>query len=186
MAALKPDPLEADAANTTSSSPVAQATPQPGQYEIDSSTSAVTFRTRHLFGLAPVRGNFAIRAGTIDVAEPVTDSSIRAEIDTASVRTSNRQRDRAVRSARLLEAGRYPVITFRSELVDGPALPGMLTVRHVTRPVTLSIGQLTVAPGSFTARATMRIDRTEFGVTAYRGLAGRYLEMTVEVRCIRT
>jgi polyisoprenoid-binding protein YceI len=62
----------------------------------------------------------------------------------------------------------------------------MLTVRHVSRPVTLSIGQLTVAPGSFTARATMRIDRTEFGVIAYRGLAGRYLEMTVEVRCVRT
>ena len=163
MAALTPDPLEADAANATSSSPIARATPQPGRYEIDSSTSAVMLRTRHLFGLAPVRGNFAIRAGTIDVAEPVTDSSIRAEIDTASVRTSNRQRDRAVRSARLLEAGQYPVITLRSELVDGPALPGMLTVRDITRPVTLSIGQLTVAPGSFTARATMRIDRTEFG-----------------------
>ena len=79
MAALKPDPLKADAANATSSSPVAQATPKPARYEIGSSTSA--------------------------------------------------------------------------------------------RPVTLSIGQLAVAPGSFTARATMRIDRTEFGITAYRGLA---------------
>jgi hypothetical protein len=33
-------------------------------------------------------------------------------------------------------------------------------------------------------RATARIDRTEFGVTAYRGLAGRYLDMSVEVQCI--
>ena len=31
-----------------------------------------------------------------------------------------------------------------------------------------------------------RIDRAEFGVTAYRGVAGRYLDMTVEVRCVRT
>jgi polyisoprenoid-binding protein YceI len=38
----------------------------------------------------------------------------------------------------------------------------------------------------FTVRASTRIDRTEFGVTAYRGVAGRYLDMTMEVRCVRT
>ncbi len=43
--------------------------------------------------------------------------------------------------------------------------------------------QVTPRPG---ARASTRIDRTEFGVTAYRGAAGRYLDMTVEVRCVRT
>ena len=43
--------------------------------------------------------------------------------------------------------------------------------------------QLTPRPG---ARASTRIDRTEFGVAAYRGVAGRYLDMTVEVRCVRT
>ena len=43
--------------------------------------------------------------------------------------------------------------------------------------------QVTPRPG---ARASTRIDRTEFGVTAYRGVAGRYLDITVEVRCVRT
>jgi polyisoprenoid-binding protein YceI len=38
----------------------------------------------------------------------------------------------------------------------------------------------------FDARTSARIDRTEFGVTAYRGMAGRYLDMTIEVRCVRT
>ncbi len=42
--------------------------------------------------------------------------------------------------------------------------------RSITRPVSLSIEQPTVSPGSFTASATTRIDRAEFGVTAYRGL----------------
>jgi polyisoprenoid-binding protein YceI len=180
MAALKPD-----ATDTMSGSAMAQATPTPGWYEIDTSRSAVAFRTRHLFGLAPVRGTFAIRAATIDVAEPVTDSSIHAEIDTASFRTGSEQRDSTVRSARLLDAGQYPVITFRSVYTGGPELPGWLTVRDVTRPVTVSIERSAVTPESFTARAATRIDRTEFGVTAYRGLAGRYLEMTVEVRCVR-
>ena len=90
-----------------------------------------------------------------------------------------------MRSARLLDARRHPVITFRSGHMDGQALTGTLTVRGLTRPVSLSVGQSAVTPGSFTARATTRIDRAEFGVTAYRGLAGRYLDMTVEVQCVR-
>jgi polyisoprenoid-binding protein YceI len=91
-----------------------------------------------------------------------------------------------VRSARLLDAGQYPVMTFRSERIDGPALAGTLTVRGLTRPVAVSIEQSAMAPGSFTARGATRIDRTEFGVTAFRGLAGRYLDMTAEIRCICT
>lgn len=159
--------------------------PQVGRYEIDTSSSTVTFRTRHMFGLAPVRGSFAIRAGTVDVAKPLADSSIHAEIETASFRTGNAQRDASVRSARLLDASHYPVIRFVSDWVDEQVLIGMLTVRGTTRPVTLSIEQSAVTPTSFTACATIRIDRTEFGVAAFRGLAGRHLDMRVEVRCMR-
>ena len=186
MTAHQPGQLNTGTAGATSTSPVPQAAPQPGRYEIDTTRSAVTFRTRHMFGLAPVRGSFAIRAGTVDVAGPLTDPGIYAEIEAASFRTGNGQRDSNVRSARLLDAGQHPVITFSSEHVDGPALTGTLTVRDVTRPVSLTIEQSAVSPGSFTARAATRIDRTAFGVTAYRGLAGRYLDMTVEVRCVRT
>jgi polyisoprenoid-binding protein YceI len=184
MTAYKPGQLNTGAAGATSTSPVPQATPQPGRYEIDTTRSAVTFRTRHMFGLAPVRGSFAIRAGTVDVAGPLTNPGIYAEIEAASFRTGNGQRDSAVRSARLLDAAQHPVMIFRSEHLDGLALTGTLTVRDVTRPVTLSIEQSAVSSGSFTVRAATRIDRTAFGVTAYRGLAGRYLDMTVEVRCV--
>lgn len=160
-------------------------TPQLGRYEIDTGSSTVRFRTRHLFGLGPVRGSFAIRGGTVDVAEPLAASRVRAEIDAASFRTGNAARDAAVRSARLLDADSHPVMTFASERTDGATLTGTLTVRGVTRPVTLSIEESAVAPGSFTARASTRIDRTEFGVTASRGLAGRHLDLTLEVRCLR-
>jgi polyisoprenoid-binding protein YceI len=160
-------------------------TPQLGRYEIDTDHSTVTFRTRHLFGLAPVRGRFAIRGGTVDIAEPLAASAAYAEIDAASFRTRNPQRDASARSARLLDVARQPVITFTSERVDRQELTGALTVRGVTRPVTLSVEPPAVSPRSFTVRATTRIDRTEFGLTAYRGLAGRYLDMSVEVQCVR-
>jgi len=160
-------------------------TPQLGRYEIDAGRSTVMFRTRHLFGLAPVRGTFAIRSGTIDVADPLAGSAILAEIDAASFRTRNPQRDASVRSAGLIDAARHPVMTFRSERIYDDKLTGTLTVRGVTRPVSLAVELADVSPRTFTARATTRIDRTEFGVTGSRGLAGRYLDLSLEVRCVR-
>ena len=115
MAALRLDQARTGAVGAVAGTPEAQVIPRPGRYEIDTSCSAVTFRTRHLFGLAPVRGSFTIRAGTIDVAEPLADSSVHVQIDPASFRTGNGQRDGTVRSERLLDTDRYPVITFRSE-----------------------------------------------------------------------
>ena len=116
MAALQPDQLEIDADGATARPPGTQVIPEPGRYEIDTTCSAVTFRTRHLFGLAPVRGSFAIRTGTITITEPLTDSSIHAEIDPASFRTDNGQRDGNVRTLpRYLSGG-----AVRTQLTAGP------------------------------------------------------------------
>jgi polyisoprenoid-binding protein YceI len=165
-------------------------TPQPGHYDIDADRSTVTFATRHLFGLGRVKGSFAVRGGTADVADPITASALCADIDTASFRTRSRQRDRSVLSPRFLDPAGHPVMTFRSDRIEaggqqGAVLTGTLTVRGTTRPVTLTVTHCEVSHASFTARASTRIDRTEFGMTAARGLAARYLDLTVEVRCTR-
>jgi polyisoprenoid-binding protein YceI len=54
------------------------------------------------------------------------------------------------------------------------------------KPDQLEIEQCAVTPRSFNAHASTRIDQNEFGVTAYRGLAARYLDISVEVRCVRS
>ncbi len=163
-----------------------QTSPPLGRYRIDPDGSSVTFRTRHLFGLAPVRGSFAIRGGTVDVSEPLAGSRISAEIDAASFHTGNPLRDARVRSATFLAADEYPALAFSSKGLDGQVLEGTLTVREMSRPVSVRAGVTGVSPRSFTARATVRIDRYDFGVTASRGLAGRYLDVAVEVRCVRS
>jgi polyisoprenoid-binding protein YceI len=162
-------------------------TPQTGRYDIDPSRSTVTFRTRHLFGLAPVRGTFAVRAGTVDLDGPGAGPAIYAEIDTASFRTGNFVRDGRVRSPHFLDPAGHPVMIFSADQVDDEdrLLTGTLTVCGITCPVTLSIVHYAPSAGAFTARATTRIDRTEFGVTAARGLAARHLDVTVEVQCVR-
>jgi polyisoprenoid-binding protein YceI len=163
------------------------ASPEPGHYTIDPASSRIGVRTRHLFGLAPVRGTFGLRSGSVDIADPVQDTAIRAEIDAASFRSGNSDRDGNVRSARLLDAARSPLITFGNARVSAgdATIAGELTVRGVSRPVTLALTAIAAAGSSFTATATVRVDRTEFGVTGYAGLAGRYLDLTIEVRCVR-
>jgi polyisoprenoid-binding protein YceI len=167
--------------------PVRTSTPQLGHYDIDPDRSSVTFRTRHLFGLAPVHGTFALKAGTVDIAAPGVAVGIYAEIDAASFRTRNVMRDQRVRSAHFLDTDRYPGLTFSSGSVEAgsQAVDGALTVRGVTRPVRLSLTRVDAAGAGLSACGTARIDRTEFGITAARGLAGRYLDVTVEVQCVR-
>jgi len=145
----------------------------------------VAFRTRHLFGLGPVRGTFRVKAGTVDVTEPLASSRVRVEIDAASFRTGLTPRDVTVRSERFLDTGRHPVMVFVAEKTDGDTLDGALTVCGTTRAVRLPL-ELSLQPdGSFTARAAVRIDRTGFGITASRGLAARYLDVSAEFRCVR-
>jgi polyisoprenoid-binding protein YceI len=161
------------------------ATIKLGRYDIDTTASTITFRTRHLFGLAPVRGSFDVHSGTVDICDPTAESRVHVQVDATSFRTRNRQRDANVRSARFLDTDRFPSITFVGDRLDGQRLTGQLTVRDVTVPVTLTIERTSYDAGLITARAKTRIDRTEFGITAQRGMAGRYLDLVIDVRCTR-
>ncbi|WP_116046009.1 YceI family protein [Amycolatopsis palatopharyngis] len=159
--------------------------PLPGRYEIDTSRSVITFAGRHLFGLLPVRGSFRIRNGTVDVAAEAPGSAVRVEVDAESFHTGNERRDTDVRSARFLDTGRFPLLSFESELVGETTVTGALTACGTTRRIVLSVGELDALRDTFTARATARVDRTEFGVTAARGLAGRHLNLMLEIRAVR-
>lgn len=159
-------------------------TPRLGRYSIDTDSSSITFRSRHFFGLMPVRGTFAIRGGTVEVTEPLPQSRLRVEIEAASFSTGNGQRDRDVRSVKFLDTDRHPLITFVSGRVDATSVSGRLTVCGITRSASLSIVGSEVHTNSFTVHATTRVDRIEFGVTAARGMAGRHLDLTLEVTCV--
>ncbi|MFD9905390.1 YceI family protein [Streptomyces sp. NPDC059063] len=169
--------------NTTGSN--ATTIPRLGHYTIDTSRSSIAFAARHFFGLLPVRGTFGIRAGTIEVAEPLSGSSMRVEVDAGSLSSGNEHRDTEVRSAKFLDTDRHPLITFVSEQVDTTAVSGTLTACGVERPVSLSIVRCEVTEETFTVRATARVDRTDFGITAARGMAGRVLDLTLEATCVR-
>lgn len=162
--------------------------PATGRYRLDPARSSVNFRTRHLFGLAAVSGTMAVIGGEITVDSASSHASVTATIDAASFDTGSRRRDRDVRLARFLHTEHYPNITFRADSLNHDqgrwSLTGELTVRDVTQPATLAIESIesTEAAGNgFRARATIRLDRYAFGVTAAKGMAARYLDIDLTV-----
>jgi polyisoprenoid-binding protein YceI len=132
-----------------------------------------------------VRGTFRLRAGDIRVADPVEDSAAHATIDAASFHTGTAARDKAIRSASYLDTERHPDIVFASTRVSDQELHGTLTVRGVTRPLTLTVHELSHVDGELRLTAQARVDRYEFGITAGRGMTGRRLTLTLHVAAAR-
>ena len=159
--------------------------PKAGRYRLDPTRSSVTFRTRHVFGLAAVTGGMAVTGGDIDVDPATPHASVRVTISAASFDTGNSRRDRDVRSTRFLNTEQYPNISFRADSLtradDRWSVTGELTVREVTQAVTLAVESVAPAIDGFRARATTRIDRYAFGLTAAKGIAARYLDIDVTV-----
>ena len=159
---------------------------QSGDYDIDPARTTIRFRTRHMFGLGPVRGTFALRSGAVSVTDPVDGSAVYAEIDAASFHTGNPQRDRAVLQRRHLDAARHPVITFAAHGTNPVAgtINGTLTVRGVDRPVTLIISSAEPAGAEVAVTGSIHIDRYDFGLTAMRGMVGRHLDLELSAICV--
>jgi len=155
--------------------------PQPGRYRISPAHSTVTIRTRHLFGLGPVRALIALRDGRIVVTDPPEASTVQARFAVPTFRSGSETRDAAVLSPRLLHAEAYPSLSFTStQLIQEQgqwSLRGELEVRGVTRLVEARITTLAVEDAGTTliASAHAGIDRYDFGITTYRGLAARRL-----------
>ena len=147
-----------------------------GTWDIDAFHSEVSFVVRHMV-VSKVRGRFNAFAGTVVTAEDPLESSVQATIEAASVDTNQEQRDGHIRSADFLDAEHFPTMSFRSAAVrparHGYELDGELTIRGVTRPVTLALELNGFTPdlqgGTRTGfSATTEINRQDFGVS-YNG-----------------
>jgi polyisoprenoid-binding protein YceI len=153
-----------------------------GGYRIEPSESTISFATRHIFGLAPVRGTFALRDGHIEVADPVTGSTVRATVAAGSIDTGLSIRDTTVSSKQYLDAEKHPDITFVAREVasdGGWVLRGTLTVRGRTEPLNVRIDEVRVLGTKLQLRASAEIDRYAWGVTAMKGMTSRRLRFTL-------
>jgi polyisoprenoid-binding protein YceI len=119
--------------------------PAPGVWEIDPGHADVAFIGRH-FMLTKIRGRFTGVSGTIILADDLTQSTLEVDIDMSSVSSGDRARDDHLRSADLFDVKNHPTATLRSTRVNrtgtSGTVTGDLTIRGVTKPVTLQVEYL--------------------------------------------
>jgi polyisoprenoid-binding protein YceI len=164
--------------------------PVPGRWEIDPGHTEVAFIGRH-FMLTKVRGRFTGVTGAIEVAQEPGESAVEVTIDMASVESGNQARDDHLRSPDFFDAAGHPTATFTGSAAGWQGthgtLAGELTIRGITRPVTLQVEYLGHAADPwggqraiFSAEATL--NREDWGLTWNMPLDGGGLLVSREIR----
>lgn len=150
-------------------------------YSIDPAHSNIGFTVRHFFSRVP--GHFTKVDGTIVYdAQDLAKSTVNVSIDTASIDTEEPKRDAHLKSPDFFDAEKYPKITFVSTRVT-PAgdkkakVEGTLTIRGVSKPVTLDVDLLGTGPDGWGGvrsgfEARTKINRQDFGVAWNKAIEG--------------
>ena len=138
---------------------------------IDQSHTRVGFSVRHFF--TPVRGEFKTVRGTIALDQAnLAASKVDVEIDAASINTNHEKLDNHLRTEDFFDVEKNPKITFVSKSIDVKdnkgTMTGDLTMRGVTKPVTLAVevgGIGKQGPGTIAGfTATGKVNRKDFGI----------------------
>ena len=112
----------------------------PGTWNLDPNHSELGFTVRHMM-VSKIRGRFRAFGGTATITPELVGSKVEVTIDATSYESGNEDRDEAVKGPDYLDVKQFPQYTFVSngleENGDGYVLPGELTIREVTRPVSL-------------------------------------------------
>ena len=113
-------------------------------WQIDPAHTEVEFSVRHLM-ISNVKGRFGNVTGTVefDQADPAA-LNLGVTIPVATIDTRSEQRDAHLRSPDFFDAEHHPVMTFTGRKISGDVesgfeLTGDLTIRGVTRAITLDV-----------------------------------------------
>ncbi len=181
---------------------VATAATKIANWTVDASHSSAQFRVRHLM-VSNVKGELGPIEGTLILnEEDPTKSHVSVKIDARKLDTRDGKRDEHLKSADFFNVQAFPYVTFESSQVKRAKsgqleVTGNLTIRNVTRPVTLHVDALPTAvkdPWGNTKRgatAHAKINRKDWGLVWNMALetggvvVGESVEISLEVELLQ-
>ena len=145
------------------------------KWVLDPMHSEVQFKVKHLV-ISTVSGFFKSFEGSLtNENDNFEGASIEFSLDINSIDTNQTQRDEHLKSAEFFDAAQYPHIKFQSASFtktgnDEYKLTGNLTIKDVTKPVTLDVeygGSADDFYGNTKAgfEVSGKINRKDFGLT---------------------
>lgn len=147
---------------------------QETKWVIDPTHSKVNFRVKHLM-ISTVEGNFKEFEGAVNTSgDDFSTAEISFSMKAASVDTEMADRNAHLKSPDFFDAEKYPEISFTGKGMkdlgdDMYELTGNLTIKDVTKPVTLTVeygGTMTDPWGNVKAgfSLTGKIKRKDWGL----------------------
>ena len=163
-------------------------------YLLDGTSSQVGFATD--FGDSQITGEIPVSAASLRLDfRDVSNSAVAVTLDVRGAEASFPFAAQAMKSPKVLDARRFPTAAFRSTAVrrsgDGAVVDGNLTIRGVTRPVTLQAGLWHVAgtdPGDLDhliIRLTGAISRSAFGADGWPNAVGDEVRLDIIAQIAR-
>jgi len=144
-------------------------------YGVDVSHTSVGFKVKHMM-VSSTNGKFKNFNGTFDYDETSKIvSNIKGKITVASIDTDDAKRDAHLKDKDFFDAAAHPEITFVSKSVKGNKVTGELTIKGITKSVTLNyeFGGASLDPwGNKRAGFALSgvIDRRDFGIVWNKAL----------------
>ena len=170
-----------------------------GTYSLDMAHTQVGFSVKHMM-VSKVKGKFDFYEAEIEFDDKTMQfKKLNATIDADSVNTDNERRDTHLRSADFFDVAKHPKITFVMTGYkgdkEGGKMTGDLTIRGITKPVTLDVemgGLITDFQGKRRLGFTMegKVNRHDFGLEWNRMLesggfvVGDMVKIEIDVEAI--
>jgi polyisoprenoid-binding protein YceI len=170
---------------------------QAASYTIDTEGmhAFIHFSIPHL-GYSNLIGRFNRFSGSFDYDDENPNASkIEVTIETASIDSNHAERDKHLRDEDFLYVSKYPKATFVStsyvaDGADAGTLTGNLTLRGVTRPVTIAVEKIGEGPdpwGGYRVgfTGTTKIVLADFGITKFLGRKSTEVELILDIEGVR-
>lgn len=106
-------------------------------WSIDNAHSEIAFKVKHMM-ISTVTGHFEDFEATAQTnGDDFTNAKLNFIAKTASINTKNKDRDTHLKSDDFFNSEKFPELKFVSKSFDGEHLIGDLTIRDVTKEITL-------------------------------------------------
>ena len=167
----------------------------PETYVVDGTHTFPSFSYTHL-GFSTQQSRFDKTTGKITIDRAAKTGSLDVSIDAKSVNTGVDVFNGHLRGEDYFNVEKFPVITFKSSNFkfdgDKPAtINGDLTIKGITKPVTLAVTSFNCAPHPFTkkevcgANASTRIKRSEFNAGKNAPAVSDEVTLNIAVEAIK-
>ncbi len=167
----------------------------PETYVLDTTHTYPRFSYSH-FGYSTQQGTFGKTTGKIVLDKAAKSGSVEVNIDVTAVNTGLPLFNEHIQGSDFFDTANYPTATFKSTKVnfkgDQPAsVEGQLTLKGVTKPVTLNITSFQCMPHPMLkkeacgANATAVVKRTDFNMGKYAPYVGDDVTLTIAVESIK-